>query len=319
MKIFCKKYVKKSEQIRNEQLLTHNVSSRILSMGVISTVDPVTMIPISGFSKNQIKVDTENQSNKEFLESYDTYLKEHKLGKYSSSSSLFLHQSEQLNSIVLKFITWSDDACEASSFNVSTSGASMGRDALNEISVPSDRHLAPIGHSIIEYFKGRFYLLDNGYDYAASIRIGVGGAAAKWIVEDGCQFCAGSSVFRCLGLNEKNELHLHIIKGPLKNEHRFISKQSLSESTFGRSSQNTFFVPDEELSRKHFGLQFDHDLDKYVVQDCGSTNGTYVQLVGPYKGKYRLTLNDHIRMGRTVFSINRYDVGVSEEKGELGR
>lgn len=52
-----------------------------------------------------------------------------------------------------------------------------------------------------------------------------------------------------------------------------------------------------------------------MLQDCGSTNGTYIQLVGPYKGRHKLSLNDHILVGRTGFSIHRYDFGVAEEKG----
>jgi serine/threonine protein phosphatase PrpC len=47
----------------------------------------------------------------------------------------------------------------------------------------------------------------------------------------------------------------------------------------------------------------------------GSTNGTYVQLVGPYGGRYKLNLNDHILVGRTGFSVNRFDYGLSEEMG----
>jgi hypothetical protein len=265
-------------------------------------------LPLSEFVRNQ-NAYLKNRSDKESLESFDTYFKEQK----RSSSSFF--QPEQLNSIVLKFISWNEVTSEPSTFHVSTSGARIGKDAINEISVPSDLFLVPVGHSIIDYSKGHFHLSDNGYDFAASIRIGVGGVKAKWIVEDGCQFCAGSSIFRCLGLNDQNELHVYILEGPLKGEHRFISGQSLSGTTIGRSSESTISILDKELSRKHFSLQFDHGLDKYVLQDCGSTNGTYIQLVGPYKGKHRLSLNDHILVGSTGFSIDRYDIGVSEEIG----
>lgn len=103
------------------------------------------------------------------------------------------------------------------------------------------------------------------------------------------------------------------MEGPLKGEHRFIN--SKSASTIGRSSENAICVPDKELSRRHSKLEYDRDLGKFVVSDNGSTNGTYVQLVGPYGGRLRLNLNDHILVGRTGFSVNRYDFGVSEEIG----
>ncbi|CAN0381503.1 unnamed protein product, partial [Ectocarpus sp. 8 AP-2014] len=54
---------------------------------------------------------------------------------------------------------------------------------------------------------------------------------------------------------------------------------------------------------------------EYYLCDMGSTNGTYVQLVGPYANSRRLELSDHILIGRTGFSINRYDWGVWEDRG----
>ena len=114
-------------------------------------------------------------------------------------------------------------------------------------------------------------------------------------------------------MNERGDLKIDIIEGPLKNESRFITKQTAS--TVGRSSENAICVPDKELSRRHSKIEFDKDLNRFVVSDYGSTNGTYVQLVGPYGGRLRLNLNDHILVGRTGFSINRYDFGVSEEIG----
>jgi serine/threonine protein phosphatase PrpC len=86
-------------------------------------------------------------------------------------------------------------------------------------------------------------------------------------------------------------------------------------ATFGRSSDNTVCVPDRELSRKHSRIDYDEKSDRFTISDMGSTNGTYVQLVGPYGGRYKLNLNDHILVGRTGFSINRFDYGLSEEMG----
>ena len=103
------------------------------------------------------------------------------------------------------------------------------------------------------------------------------------------------------------------MEGSLKGEHRHVSKQVAS--TIGRSSENAICVPDKELSRRHSKIEYDREVGKFTVSDHGSTNGTYVQLVGPYGGRLRLNLNDHILVGRTGFSINRYDFGVSEEIG----
>ena len=120
-------------------------------------------------------------------------------------------------------------------------------------------------------------------------------------------------MFRTCGINSRGDLKIDIIEGPLKGESRLIARNS--PSTLGRSSDNAICVPDKELSRQHSKIEFDRDLNKFVVSDHKSTNGTYIQLVGPYGGRLRLDLNDHILVGRTGFSINRYDFGVSEEMG----
>lgn len=156
--------------------------------------------PISEFIRN-LKVDVKNHSQEEFLEKYDAYLEEQKNEDVpdrnfclkNSSSSPF--QTEKLNTIVLKFTTLSEAACEASAFYVSASGARIGRDSINDISVPSDKRLVPVAHALIQHSKGQFYISDCGYDFAASIRIGVGGNKMKWIIEEGCQFSAGDQSY----------------------------------------------------------------------------------------------------------------------------
>jgi len=84
-------------------------------------------------------------------------------------------------------------------------------------------------------------------------------------------------------------------------------------ATFGRANENTVCVADRELSRKHTHVAWSQG--QFFVSDMGSTNGTYVQLVGPYAGAYPLNLNDHVLIGRTGFSVNRWDFGCSEEMG----
>ena len=232
-------------------------------------------------------------------------------GEYTISSRPF--QREKLTNIVLKFTTLSEAASEAPSFFVGTNGARIGRDPCNDIFVPSDARLSPVAHSLIEYANGCFYIIDCGYDFAASVRIGVGGHRKRWVMDEGAQFSAGNSIFRSRGMNENGDLVVEIIEGPLQGDVLLINRQS--EATIGRASDNAVCVPDRELSRKHSKIEYDADIGAFVVSDMGSTNGTYMQLVGPYGGRHKLNLNDHILVGRTGFSVNRYDFGVSEEMG----
>lgn len=163
--------------------------------------------PISEFIRHQ-KSKLKDLSEEEFTERYESHFKEfsgkvsekksssfkgrhehEESGEYAISQSPF--QGERLTSIVLKFTTLSEANSEAPSFFVGTAGAKIGRDKSNEIHVPSDVRLAPEAHSIIQYLKGHFYIIDCGYDFAASVRIGVGGHKNKWIIDEGSQFSAG--------------------------------------------------------------------------------------------------------------------------------
>lgn len=226
----------------------------------------------------------------------------------------FYNSEGNFKTIVLKFTTLSEGATEAPSFTVDRRGAKIGRDKSNDICVPSDTRLSPEGHSTIEYHRGAFYIIDGGFAYSASVRIGIGnnGNQKKWWMDKDSRFCAGNSIFLSKGVNNDGHLEIYVMEGPLKGETVKVSKKG---ATLGRSSENGLCVPDRELSRKHSKIEYDEKLDRYFVIDLGSTNGTYIQLVGPYGGRYKLHLNDHILVGRTGFSINRFDYGLSEEMG----
>lgn len=203
---------------------------------------------------------------------------------------------------------------ETPSFTVSQDGARIGRDKANDICVPSDTRLAEVSHATIEYHRGGFYIVDGGHNYSASVRIGIGSASAykRWGLDKGARFSAGNSIFLSKGPAEDGNLEVFVLEGPMKGQTLWVTRKG---ATFGRSSDNTICVPDRELSRKHSRIDYDDKGSKYTVNDMNSTNGTYIQLVGPYGGRYKLSLNDHILVGRTGFSINRFDYGLSEEMG----
>jgi hypothetical protein len=285
--------------------------------------------PLSEFLK-QNKGVLKGLSQEEFKEKYDAFMKDYKghIGEAAPKSekkidannpnSAAKSEAEEvidedyLDRIVLKFTTLSETNSEAPSFTVTRAGAKIGRDPTNEVSVPSDTRLAHIGHSFIEHQGGSFYLLDGGYDFSASIRISVGTRKKEWRMMEKARFSVGNSVFESKGSNSEGNLVLEVIEGPLKGERRVVSK---SGASLGRSSENVIAIPDRELSRKHSRVEYETTQQDFFVRDIGSTNGTYMQLVGPYGGRFKLSINDHILVGRTGFSINRYDYGISEEMG----
>lgn len=223
-------------------------------------------------------------------------------------------QYGNLKKIVLKFTTLSESGYDAPSFTVGTTGARVGRDMENEVSVPSDVKLAPMCHATIKYRDGFFYLVDSGLSFGAGIRITTG--SKHWELVRDAFFSAGTSIFRSTGIEKvpggDDALRVEVMEGPLKGEIMVIGKGG---GSIGRSSDNSICIPDKELSRKHSAIVFDERTGKFFIQDVGSTNGTYMLLTGANKGPYRLNLNDHIVVGRTGFSINRYDYGIAEEIG----
>ena len=127
-------------------------------------------------------------------------------------------------------------------------------------------------------------------------------------------FSAGNTVFEVMeqaGLGgAQPTCHIKAKTGPKKGTTTTVTQEG---ATVGRANDNTVCISDRELSRRHSCISYRDG--GFHVSDLGSTNGTYVQLVGPYAGRYPLNLNDHILVGRTGFSINRYDYGLSEEIG----
>ncbi|CAN0358933.1 unnamed protein product, partial [Discosporangium mesarthrocarpum] len=91
--------------------------------------------------------------------------------------------------------------------------------------------------------------------------------------------------------------------------------------TLGRARDNDLSLTDRELSRRHSKactIEYDDTVGAFFLCDTGSLNGTYVHLVGPYShgcpGR-RLDLGDHVMVGRTGLSVNRFDYGISERLG----
>jgi serine/threonine protein phosphatase PrpC len=80
---------------------------------------------------------------------------------------------------------------------------------------------------------------------------------------------------------------------------------------------------DRELSRKHGAILYlpnksgKKGSGNFVLTDLESTNGSYMRLVGPYghKGMGALSVGDEFIVGRTGFSVNRFDYGISEAIG----
>ena len=220
-----------------------------------------------------------------------------------------------LDRVVLRFTTLSNDATRGS-FVVERCGASFGRDAAaNAIAVPSDLTMEEKDHATIEWSAGVFRLRDEkprAPGQRVAVRVSVG-PSFEWPLDAGAAFSIGNSVFAVTAVDaDAATLTLEALTGPLQGRACVVGREG---STLGRASENHVSIADRELSRRHSQICYEETRRRFYLSDLGSTNGTYMQLCGPYAGARALAIGDHILVARTGFAINRFDYGASEECG----
>jgi len=149
--------------------------------------------------------------------------------------------------------------------------------------------------------------------------------ADRWVLCKGASFAAGNSVFNVEDVNEgRQKITIHCSKGPMRGKLIDIHAPRCP-FVFGRAHEADLCIMDRELSRKHGAIVYIPNRKgrgskpggSFVLVDLESTNGTYMRLVGPYgyKGMGSLSIGDEFIVGRTGFSLNRFDYGISEAIG----
>lgn len=229
------------------------------------------------------------------------------------------------NKFVIKISTRNDLTSKNShdllpvSFTLDKKRITIGKDPSNTISIPNDLLLLPEKHALIEEKNGSFYLVNpinknENVLNVASVRVNKVVNQTVWYLESGVRFVAGCSVFQVLDVtsNENSDsklISLIILNGPYKDKKYQLTKKG---GIIGRSVDCDISLQDNELSRQHLSILFDNNTNKFYLEDLNSTNGTFIQLINKYNKRYKLKINDNILIGRTGFSVNRYDYGISE-------
>jgi hypothetical protein len=129
-------------------------------------------------------------------------------------------------------------------------------------------------------------------------------------IEEDASFCIGSSVITCSITHQVEGkgpgLHLRFSSGPRVGQEIHISGSlpgsCLKPTILGRydiSDSSYIAFEDKEISRRHCQISYNEVTQKFMLSDCGSTNGTYILLTGPNRGNYKLDIDDGIRIGKT--------------------
>lgn len=91
---------------------------------------------------------------------------------------------------------------------------------------------------------------------------------------------------------------LRVIRGPMEGREFALNQ---AETTIGRASENQIVLKDSDVSRLHAVV---HAVgDRFVIEDRGSTNGTYVNH-NPVT-QARLATGDLIELGGTILAFER--------------
>lgn len=235
--------------------------------------------------------------------------------------------------VVLKMTAFTDDDA-VTSFRFGPDGGTIGRDAApaNTASVPADKLMKKVAHARVLYSRGGFYLQSGDDDATESgstnsgtfVRLGPSceelddaddddGGRMQWPLDPGVVFRAGKSDFRVVAFHESDRtLELEAAGGKL---HGVAFTVTADGAGIGRSAENEIHAGDGELSRRHAAIWFDELTHKFYLIDLGSTNGTFMKLVGPYGEPYRLEIGDDLLVSQTCLTVNRFDFGVHANMG----
>jgi len=183
------------------------------------------------------------------------------------------------------------------------------------------------GDAAVRVGKAKIFTGKNGPDGPTREAQILSLDADRWMLCKGASFAAGNSVFNVEDVNEgKQKITIHCSKGPMRGKLIDIHA-SRCPFVFGRAHEADLCIMDRELSRKHGAIVYvpnrkargakPASIGTFVLVDLESTNGTYMRLVGPYgyKGMGSLSIGDEFIVGRTGFSLNRFDYGISEAIG----
>ncbi|KAJ0397874.1 hypothetical protein P43SY_005965 [Pythium insidiosum] len=227
--------------------------------------------------------------------------------------------------LVLKMTSFSDDDA-VTSFRFGADGGGIGREPTNAAAIPADKLMERVDHARIMFRHGCFYVVNGAANNSGTyVRLPPCEMASEprddsvreemmaWPLQEDTVFRAGKSDFRVVKFDEATQTtELIALSGRLVGTTFTVGPEG---GGIGRSADNLIHMGDGELSRKHCRIWFDELSNRFYLIDLGSTNGTFMKLVGPYQDPYRLETNDDLLIAQTCMTVNRFDYGAHANMG----
>jgi len=106
----------------------------------------------------------------------------------------------------------------------------------------------------------------------------------------------GTRVFGSPALPRYARLCQRTVEGTTRD----VSYLGRDELVIGRESGDLVFTSDPFMSRRHASITRDPATNTFVLQDLGSSNGTYLAI----RGEHEMVHGDHIRIGQHLFRLD---------------
>jgi len=184
------------------------------------------------------------------------------------------HQKPRFNNNPAELIIHPIDMNHANNFyRISETGGRIGRHSNNEIVILEES--VSRYHSVIEYKENKFYLLDIGSTTGTFVKI-----TTPLILEENMILELGSNQFLVERIiiqdSDHGILYLKVIEG-LHAEREFVIENNATIGRKGQFSPTTIaLIDDLHLSNTHTKISFSDS--KFIVEDLGSTNGSWLRM-----------------------------------------
>jgi len=158
-------------------------------------------------------------------------------------------------------------------YSIKETGGRIGRHSNNEIVILEES--VSRYHSVIEYKENKFCLLDIGSTTGTFIKI-----TTPLILEENMILELGSNQFLVEKIvvqdSDHGILYLRVIEG-LHAEREFVIENTATIGRKGQFSPTTIaLIDDLHLSNTHTKISFSDS--KFIVEDLGSTNGSWLRM-----------------------------------------
>jgi len=195
----------------------------------------------------------------------------------------------------------------------------IGR-AEGQVVLPNDPYISPL-HCRITYRNQRFWVQDLGSVNGIYLRL-----KAEQELVDGDLVLVGLEVLRFEVVDPQERTltpaarqGAQIFGSPVCPRYARLTQQTMEaasrdvyyltrdETVIGRESGDLVFTGDPYMSRRHARILRGSDAMPFVLNDLGSSNGTYLRI----RGEAELTNRDYIRVGQHLFRLEVHTTGRS--------